>query len=150
MSLFDQISNDIKAAMLARESGKLEALRSIKAAMLIAKTEGANSEISHEKELSIIQKLYKQRKESADIYSKNNRQELADKELFEADIIQKYLPKPPTEEEINAVLIEIIEQTGVKSPAEMGKVMGLASKRFAGAVDGKIISEKVKQLLSNI
>ncbi len=150
MSLFDQISNDIKAAMLARESGKLEALRSIKAAMLIAKTEGANSEISHEKELSIIQKLYKQRKESADIYSKNNRQELADKELFEADIIQKYLPKPPTEEEINAVLKEIIEQTGVKSPAEMGKVMGLASKRFAGAVDGKIISEKVKQLLSNI
>ena len=150
MSLFDQISNDIKAAMLARESGKLEALRSIKAAMLIAKTEGTNSEISHEKELSIIQKLYKQRKESADIYSKNNRQELADKELFEADIIQKYLPKPPTEEEINAVLKEIIEQTGVKSPAEMGKFMGLASKRFAGAVDGKIISEKVKQLLSNI
>jgi uncharacterized protein YqeY len=150
MSLFDQISNDIKAAMLARESGKLEALRSLKAAMLIAKTEGANSEISHEKELSIIQKLFKQRKESADIYSKNNRQELADKELFEAAIIEKYLPKPPTEDEINSVLKEIIEQTGVKSPAEMGKVMGIASKRFAGAVDGKIISEKVKQLLANI
>ena len=150
MSLFDQISNDIKAAMLARESGKLEALRSLKAAMLIAKTEGANSEISHEKELSIIQKLFKQRKESADIYSKNNRQELADKELFEAAIIEKYLPKPPTEDEINSVLKEIIEQIGVKSPAEMGKVMGIASKRFAGAVDGKIISEKVKQLLANI
>ena len=86
----------------------------------------------------------------ADIYSKNNRQELADKELFEAAIIEKYLPKPPTEDEINSVLKEIIEQTGVKSPAEMGKVMGIASKRFAGAVDGKIISEKVKQLLANI
>ena len=150
MTLFDQISNDIKAAMLARESGKLEALRSIKAAMLIAKTESSNSELSHEKELSIIQKLYKQRKESADIYSKNNRQELADKEIFEADIIEKYLPKPPSDEEITVALKEIIVQTGVKTPAEMGKVMGIATKRFAGAVDGKIISEKVKQLLSNI
>ncbi|MBI5541640.1 MAG: GatB/YqeY domain-containing protein [Bacteroidia bacterium] len=149
MSLFDQISNDIKAAMLARESGKLEALRSIKAAMLLAKTEGANSEISHEKELSIIQKLFKQRKESAEIYTKNNRQELADKELFEAGIIEQYLPKPPSDEEITTILKEIIEQTGAKSPAEMGKVMGVATKRFAGTVDGKIISEKVKQLLSN-
>lgn len=149
MGLFEIISNDIKNAMLARESGKLEALRSIKAAMLLAKTEGANSELSLEKELSIIQKLYKQRVESAKIYTDNNRQELADKENFEAKIIEKYLPKPPSDEEITKILTEIIIKVGAKSPAEMGKVMAVATKQFAGAVDGKILSEKVKQLLSN-
>ncbi len=148
MALFETISNDIKTAMLARESGKLEALRSIKAAFLIAKTEGSNSELSPEKELLIIQKLYKQRKESAKIYSDNNRQELADKELFEAGIIEQYLPKPPSDQEITKILNEIIVQVGAKSPAEMGKVMGVATKRFAGSVDGKILSEKVKLLLS--
>ena len=150
MGLFETISNDIKTAMLARESGKLEALRSIKAAMLLAKTEGANSELSLEKELSIIQKLYKQRKESAKIYTDNNRKELADKENFEAGIIEQYLPKPPSEEEIVKVLKEIIIQVGAKSPSEMGKVMGVATKQFAGSVDGKILSEKVKQLLSGL
>lgn len=148
MALFEKINNDIKNAMLAHESGKLEALRSIKAAFLLAKTDGSNSELTSEKELSIIQKLYKQRKESAKIYIDNNRKELADKELFEADIIEQYLPKPPTDEEIVKILNEIIVQVGAKSPAEMGKVMGAATKHFAGSVDGKVLSEKVRQLLA--
>jgi len=149
MTLFDKISNDIKVAMLSRESAKLEALRSIKAAMLLAKTDGSDSGLTPEKELSIVQKLYKQRKESAEIYIANNRKELADKEFFEAEVIEQYLPKPPSEEEITKILTEIIVQTGAKSPAEMGKVMSIAAKRFAGAVSGKVISEKVKQLLLN-
>lgn len=148
MALFEKINNDIKNAMLAHESGKLEALRSIKAAFLLAKTDGSNSELTSEKELSIIQKLYKQRKESAKIYIDNNRKELADKELFEAGVIEQYLPKPPTDEEIVKILNEIIVQVGAKSPAEMGKVMGAATKRFAGSVDGKVLSEKVRQLLT--
>jgi hypothetical protein len=149
MSLFDQINNDIKAAMMARESGKLEALRSIKAAFLVAKTEGAQQhELTPEKEMSIVQKLFKQRKESAQIYITNNRQELADKELFEAGIIEQYLPKPLTEEEIISAIKDAITESGAKSMAEMGKVMGIATKKLAGRVDGKVISEKVKQLLS--
>lgn len=149
MSLFDQVNNDIKAAMMAREQGKLEALRSIKAAFLIAKTEGAQqNELTPERELLIVQKLYKQRKESAEIYLTNNRKELADKEIFEAGIIEQYLPKPLTDEEITKVLQEVINETGAKSPSEMGKVMGVATKRLAGRVDGRVISEKVKLLLS--
>ena len=149
MSLFDQISNDIKAAMMAREQGKLETLRSIKAAFLVAKTEGAQQhELTPDKELSIVQKLYKQRKETAEIYLANNRKELAEKELFEAGIIEQYLPKPLSDEEITSILKEVIVETGAKTPAEMGKVMGVATKKLAGRVDGRVISEKVKQLLS--
>jgi len=148
MTLFETINNDIKNAMLAHESGKLETLRSIKAAFLIAKTDGSNSELTPEKERAIIQKLYKQRKESAKIYIDNNRKELADKELFEAEVIEQYLPIPPTDDEIIKILNEIIVQHGAKSPAEMGKVMGIATKRFAGSVDGKVLSEKVRQLLA--
>jgi uncharacterized protein len=149
MTLFEQINNDIKEAMMSREVEKLEALRSIKAAFLVAKTEGAQQhELSSEKELSIVQKLFKQRKESADIYNANNRKELADKELFEASVIEKYLPKPLTDEEINDIIKSVITETGAKSFAEMGKVMGAATKKLAGRVDGKIISEKVKGFLS--
>lgn len=149
MSLFDQINNDIKSAMMAREQVKLDALRSIKAAMLLSKTEGAQQhELTPEKEMIIVQKLFKQRKESAEIYSKNNRKDLADKELFEAEVIEKYLPKPLTDEEITKIIKEVISETGAKTSAEMGKVMGVVTKRLIGRVDGRVISEKVKQLLS--
>ena len=149
MSLFEQINNDIKAAMLAREQAKLEALRSIKAAFLVAKAEGGQQQdLSPEKELAIVQKLFKQRKESAEIYKSNNRTELADKEIFEAGIIEAYLPKPMTDAEIDTIIMAVISEVGAKSPADMGKVMGAATKKFAGRVDGRIISEKVKNILS--
>jgi len=149
MSLFDQINQDIKAAMLAKEKSKLEALRAIKAAFLIAKTEkGAEEELSSEKEISIIQKLVKQRKDSASIYQQNNRTELADKELKEAEYIAVYLPKQLSEEEIKEALKPIITQVGAQSMKDMGKVMGIASKQLAGKADGKLISNCVKALLS--
>ena len=151
MSLFEQINNDIKTAMMAREQVKLDALRSIKAAMLLAKTEGGQQhDLTPEREMMIVQKLYKQRKESAEIYLTNNRKELADKELFEAGVIEQYLPKALTDEEITNILKEVISETGAKTPAEMGKVMGVATKCLAGRVDGRVISEKVKQLLSQV
>ncbi len=149
MSLFEQINQDIKSAMLAKEKEKLEALRAVKAAFLIAKTEkGAQEELSPEKEISVIQKLVKQRKDSADIYIKNDRSELAEKEIKEADFIAVYLPKQLSEEEIKEALKPIIEQTGASSMKDMGKVMGMASKLLAGKADGKLISNCVKALLS--
>ncbi len=149
MTLFEQINQDIKSAMLAKEKEKLEALRAIKAAFLIAKTEkGAQEDLSPEKEISVIQKLVKQRNDSADIYKQNNRPELAEKETKEAEYISVYLPKQLSEEEIKATLKPIIEQTGASSMKDMGKVMGIASKQLAGKADGKLISNCVKALLS--
>jgi len=150
MALFETINTEIKNAMLAHESAKLEALRSIKAAFLLAKTDGTNAELTSERELAILQKLYKQRKESAKIYSDNNRQELADKELFEASVIEQFLPKPPDNTEITRVINEIITNVGAKGMADMGKVMGATTKHFAGAVDGKVLSEMVKSILSKL
>ncbi len=148
MSLFDQVNEDIKKAMLAREKDKLEALRAIKAAFLLAKTEKAGSdELLPETELKIVQKLIKQRRESAEIYQQQNRIDLYDKEILEAGVIEAYLPAPLSEDEINAIIKSIVEKTGAKTPADFGKVMGLAAKELSGKVDGKIISQKVKELL---
>ena len=149
MSLFDKVSEDIKTAMLAREKEKLEALRSIKAAFLIAKTEnGAADTLSSDAELKIVQKLVKQRKESAEIYISQNRKDLSDKELFEASVIEQYLPKQMDISELTAILKSIIEKVGAKSPQDMGKVMGVASKELAGKADGKMIADTVKSLLA--
>lgn len=149
MSLFDQINQDIKSAMLAKEKEKLEALRAVKSAFLLANTEkGSDGTLADDKALLIIQKLVKQRRESADIYSKNGRQELADKETFEADVIEKYLPAQMSDDEIRAEVQKIIAQTGASSIKEMGKVMGMASKNLSGKADGKKIAEIVKSILT--
>lgn len=150
MSLFDQINDDIKKAMLNKEpKERLEALRAIKAAFLLAKTEKANAELTEDIELKILNKLVKQRRESADIYKQQNRTDLYDKEVAEAQVIEAYLPAPLTAEEIEAVVKAVIEKIGAKSPADMGKVMGAANKELAGKADGKVISEIVKKLLAS-
>jgi len=147
MGLFETINTDIKNAMLAKEKEKLEALRAVKAAFMVAKTEKGNSELTEDKEITIVQKLVKQRLDTAEIYKQNNRPELAEKEEAEAKIISVYLPKQLSEEEITAEVKAIIEQTGASSMKDMGKVMGMASKKLAGKADGKIISGIVKQML---
>ena len=147
MGLFETINTDIKNAMLAKEKEKLEALRSVKAAFMVAKTEKGNSELTEEKEITIVQKLVKQRIDTAEVYKQNNRPELAEKEEAEAAIISVYLPKQLSQEEITAEVKAIIEQTGASSMKDMGKVMGMASKKLAGKADGKIISGIVKQML---
>ncbi len=149
MSLFEQINEDIKQAMLAKEKDKLEALKAVKAAFLLAKTEkGQTHELSQEKEISIIQKLVKQRKESAEIYNQNNRKELADIELFQSSVIEKYLPQQLSDEELTFAIKSIISETGATTIKDMGKVIGLASKELAGKADGKTISEKIRSLLN--
>lgn len=148
MNLFDQISEDIKKAMLAREKVRLEALRGVKKEFLEAKTaKGANGELSDETAVKIMVKMVKQRKESAKIYEENNRPELAENELAEASVIEEYLPKQLSQEELEAELKAIIVETGATGPKEMGKVMGVATKRLAGRAEGKLISAKVKELL---
>jgi len=149
MSLLEKVNADIKTAMLAKEKEKLEAIRAIKSAILVALTEkGASDTLSEEAEVRLLQKQVKQRRETADIYKQQNREDLAGKEILEADIIEAYLPKQMTAEEIEAVLKTIIEQVSAKTPSDMGKVMGVASKQLAGKADGRIISETVKRLLA--
>ena len=148
MSLEERINNDIKAAMMAKEKIRLEALRAIKSAILLAKTDGEHKDsLSADVEMKILQKQYKQRKDAAEQYISAGRQELADKELEEAVFIEAYLPKMMSDEELTAELKKIIEQVGAKAPSDMGKVMGVATKALAGKADGKAISEKVKSLL---
>jgi len=149
MSLFDQINEDIKKAMLNKEpKDKLEALRAIKAAFLIAKTEKANAELTDDIELKILNKLVKQRRESADIYKQQNRPDLYDKEVAEAKVIEAYLPAQMSIGEVEAIIKSVIEKMGAKAPSDMGKVMGAATKELAGKAEGKTISEIVKKLLS--
>ena len=149
MNLFDVVSEDIKKAMLARDKVKLEALRGVKKEFLEAKTApGANGELTDEVATKILVKMVKQRKESAQIYADNGRQELAETELAQAKAIEEYIPKQLTEEELEAELKAIIAETGAQGPKEMGKVMGVASKRLAGRAEGKAISTKVKELLN--
>jgi uncharacterized protein len=149
MSLELKINDDIKAAMLARDAAKLEALRAIKAALLLEKAkEGATGAVGEEAELKILQKLVKQCRESADIYGQANRQDLAQKELFDAAIIETYLPQQMSEEEVTGVIRKIVAQTGATSVKDMGKVMGAASKELAGKADNKMISVIVKSLLT--
>lgn len=150
MNLEQKINDEIKAAMLARNPQKLEALRAIKAALLLEKTkEDAESTISEAAELKILQKLVKQRRESAEIYTNAQRDDLAQKELFEASIIETFLPQQLSAEEVTAVITRIIEQTGATSVKDMGKVMGAASKELAGKADNKMISEIVKMKLQH-
>lgn len=150
-NLFEQISADIKTAMLAREKVKLETLRGIKKEFLEAKTaKGADGELSDEQALKILQKMLKQRKESAQIYKEQNRADLAENELAEAAVIESYLPAPMTDEELEKIISGIIQQAGATGPQDMGKVMGIASKQLAGKAEGKAISEKVKELLAKM
>lgn len=148
MILTKQIATDLMAAMKNQEKDKLEALRAVKTAFILAKSNiGVNAEISDDEELKIIQKLVKQRKDSAAEYIAQNRKDLADKELAEAEIISVYLPKQMSTEEIQKAIQAIITETGATGMKDMGKVMGLANKQLAGKADGKTISDIVKQLL---
>jgi uncharacterized protein YqeY len=150
MSLKQQIDSDIKTAMLAKNKEELMALRSVKSLILFAETEkGGSGEISQDVENKLLMKAAKQRKESADIFQKEGRDELAKKELLELEVISRYLPKQLSEEAITAELKKIIDQVGAKSPQEMGKVMGVATKQLAGKADGKLISDLVKKLLAS-
>lgn len=148
--LEQQIQNDLKAAMLAKDKVALASIRGIKAAILLAKTaEGGQKETLEDAELiKIIQKLVKQRKESAAIYSQQNRPELAENELAEVAVMERYLPKALSEEEVEAIVKQIIADTGASSMADMGKVMGTATKQLARQADGRVISSIVKRLLS--
>lgn len=148
MNLFDKVSGDIKTAMLARDKVRLEALRGIKKEFLEAKTaKGGDGELSDDAALKILAKMVKQRKESASIYTEQNREDLAGEELAQAAIIEEYLPKQLTDEELTAALKEIIARVGATSAKEMGKVMGTATKELAGKAEGKAISAKVRELL---
>lgn len=147
--LFEQISNDIKEAMKARDKVRLETLRNIKKVFIEAKTApGANDTLEDADALKLLSKLAKQGKESAATYVQQNRQDLADAELAQVAVIEEYLPKAMTEEEIEAAVKEIIAATGAQSMKDMGKVMGMASKQMAGRADGRVISGIVKKLLA--
>lgn len=149
MELERQIQADMVAAMKAKEAVRLAALRGIKAAILLAKTaEGGNGEVSDSDIVKIIQKLVKQRKESAEQYTAAGRPELAENELAEASAMEVYLPKQLSEEEVRAELVKIVAEVGASKPSDMGKVMGVATKRLAGVADGKLISVIVKSLLA--
>lgn len=146
MTLEEKINADIKTAMLAKEAQKLEALRAIKAAVLLLKTSPEG--LTEDSGIKAMQKMVKQRKETAEVYKSQGRPELAETELFQANIIEAYLPKQMGEDEIRAELTKIIAEVGATSPADMGKVMGAATKAMAGKADGKMISNLVKEMLS--
>jgi uncharacterized protein YqeY len=148
MSLINQIDQDIKLAMLAKQADRLRGLRAIKSALLLAKTEkGAAEELSAEAEIKVLQRLIKQRKESADIYKTQNREDLYEIEIEEMKVIEPYLPQQMSRFEIEGYLQELIGRLGATSSSDMGKVMGAANKELAGKADGKTISEIVRQLL---
>ena len=148
MDLFDTISNDIKTAMIARDKVALEALRGVKKEFLEAKTaKGSDGTLADEVAVKILQKMVKQRKESAQIFTEQNRPELAENELAEVKVIEKYLPAQMSDADLEAAVASIIAEVGAVGPQDMGKVMGVASKQLAGKTEGKLISEKVKTLL---
>ena len=148
MSLEEKINADIKQAMLAKEKEKLEALRAVKSAVLLLKTDkNFTGEIAEKDEIATLQRLVKQRKEAAIMYKEQNREELYDVEMFQVGIIEKYLPQQMSEEEIRLALQNIITEVGATSAKDMGKVMGNAQKTFAGKADNKIVSQLVKELL---
>lgn len=150
MALFDVISEDIKKAMIAKDKVALEALRGVKKEFLEAKTaKGASGELADDAALKILQKMVKQRKESAQIFTEQNRPEFAQNELAEAAVIEKYLPAKLSDAELEAEIKAIIAEVGAKTAQEMGKVMGVATKKLAGKADGKEISAKVKALLNS-
>ena len=149
MSLKTEIDGAIKQAMLAKNKEELEALRGIKSMILLAETEkGGSGDIAKDVEMKLLTKAAKQRKESAEIFTKEGRDDLAKRELFQLEIINRYLPKQMTEGELVSELKKIIDAVGAKGPQDMGKVMGVATKQLAGKADGRMISENVKKLLS--
>jgi uncharacterized protein YqeY len=149
MNLEQKIMADLKTAMLAKDEKALRSLRAIKAAILVEKTkEGAGGDLKEEDEIKLLQKLVKQRKDSLEIFQQQNRTDLAQKEQEEIEVIEKFLPKQLSAEDLKAIISTIIAETGASSPADMGKVMGVASKQLAGKADGKAISAVVKELLA--
>ena len=148
MSLQSQVMEQMKAAMKSKDKVALESLRALKSAFLMANTSGENVELSEDDEIKIVQKLVKQRKDSATIFQEQDRMDLADPEIAQAKILEQFLPAQMGEEELKAVISAIISQTGASSMKDMGKVMGMASKQLAGKADGKAISSVVKDLLS--
>ena len=146
MGIEEKINADIKTAMLAKEQGKLEALRAIKSAVILLKTSPEG--LTEESAMKSLQKEVKKRRETAEIYKQQNRMDLADVETFQANVIETYLPKQMSEAEVRTALQKIISETGAASPADMGKVMGVATKSLAGKADGKLISTIVRELLA--
>lgn len=150
MSLEQKIMDELKTAMRAKDEAALRSLRAVKAAILLAKTaEGGSGELKEEDEIKLLRKLVKTRKDSLEIFQQQNRPELAQKEAEEIAVIEKFLPKQMSPDEVKAIVQEIIRSTGASSPADMGKVMGVATKQLAGKADGKTISALVKELLAS-
>lgn len=150
MNLEEKIMTELKAAMLAKDEKSLRSLRAIKAAILLAKTaEGGSGELKEDDEIKLLQKLVKQRKDSLEIFRQQNRTDLAQKEEEEIEVIEKFLPRQLSTDELKTELMAIIAETGASSPADMGKVMGAATKKLGGKADGKTISGIVKELLKN-
>lgn len=151
MALFEQISEDIKKAMLARNQMELNALRGVKKEFLEAKTaKGGSGELTDDVAIKILQKMAKQGKDAATIFAEQNREDLAQEYLAQVAVYERYLPKQMSEDELDAAIRAIVEQVGATSPKDMGKVMGVASKQLSGKADGRAISEKVKQLLASL
>lgn len=148
MSLEEKINNDLKEAMKNKDQVSLRGIRAVKAAILLAKTDGSGEALNEEKEIKLLQKLVKQRQDSLDIYTKQNRPDLAAVESEEIEVIQRYLPEQLSEEKLKEVIGQIIQQTGASGIKDMGKVMGLASQQLSGKADGKTIAAVVKELLS--
>ncbi len=140
----------LKEAMKAKNTIALEALRAVKSELLLAKTSGAGSELSEDQEIALLQKLVKQRKEAAEQFEANDRKELAEKELAQAEVIQQFLPAQLTDEELTVAIQDIVAEVGATSPKDMGKVMGAASSKLAGKAEGKLISAKVKEILASL
>ena len=150
MNLETQIMGQLKEAMKAKNTIALEALRAVKSELLLAKTSGAGSELSEDQEIALLQKLVKQRKEAAEQFEANDRKELAEKELAQAEVIQQFLPAQLTDEELTVAIKDIVAEVGATSPKDMGKVMGAASAKLAGKAEGKLISAKVKEILASL
>ena len=151
MSLSSTIMAEMKTAMKAKDRVALEALRAIKAAILVAQTEsGAKEELTEEQELKMLQRLVKQRKDSAQLYKEQNREDLAEPELAQVAVIEKFLPAQLSEEELKVIISEIVAKVGATSPKDMGKVMGAANKELAGKAEGRLISTVVKDILSSL
>ncbi len=149
MGLWEKINQDLKEAMKQKDKYRLEALRAIKSQLLLLKTaEGATGEIEEAEALKVLQKMVKQRKESAELYKSKGRDDLAEEELMQAKYIEEYLPKPLSEEELTTEIKKIIDETGAQSMKDMGRVMGIATKRFAGRADNRKVSEIVRKLLN--
>ncbi len=149
MSLSDKINTGLKESMKSKDKGRLQALRAIKSALLLAKTDGSGEELTEADEIKLLQKLVKQRRDSAEIYKSQKRDDLYVQEVMEADTIAEFLPEQMGEKELKAAIEKIISDTGASSMKDMGKVMGIASKQFAGKADGKSISIMVKSLLAS-